>query len=381
MPLAPSPAKNSSASALTTCHWRRAGVLRLVDQDVVEPAVELVVDPARGVGAGEQRDGLDHEVLEVEGAARRLHPLVVGDGAGRRGGGWRRWRRSTRPRGGVPARAARRSRSASSISARPGQSFFTALVTRLFAHAQVAVGALGPEIEVGVDPVAVALRIDDAARAAPRRSWSFFLSLSRSRSRRTSRSAVERAPGDERGAEPLDVLAAVEAERALQVEEGVVERVVLDEPAADAVAAVDQLLHRPLDHEVAGRGEGGMQGFAERAVGHRAAASARVFLRASTASASASRWSSTSKWPATLASKGNWWSRRSQKAWMVWIFRPPGVSSARAKSLRASASVALSGRRCSISWMRGGELAVGEGRPFGEDVEDALRHLGRGGAG
>ena len=58
----------------------RAGVLRLVDEDVVEPAVELVVDPARGVGAGEQRHGLDHEVLEVEGAARRLHPLVVGDG-------------------------------------------------------------------------------------------------------------------------------------------------------------------------------------------------------------------------------------------------------------------------------------------------------------
>ena len=57
----------------------RAGVLRLVDEDVVEAAVELVVDPARGVGAGEQRHGLDDEVLEIEDAARGLQPLVVGD--------------------------------------------------------------------------------------------------------------------------------------------------------------------------------------------------------------------------------------------------------------------------------------------------------------
>ena len=32
--------------------------------------------------------------------------------------------------------------------------------------------------------------------------------------------------------------------------------------------------------------------------------------------------------PAILASSGNWCSTASQKAWMVWIFSPPGVSSA-----------------------------------------------------
>ena len=42
--------------------------------------------------------------------------------------------------------------------------------------------------------------------------------------------------------------------------------------------------------------------------------------------------------PATLASSGNWCSTDSQKAWMVWIFSPPGVSSASANSLRARRS-------------------------------------------
>ena len=42
---APSPAKNSSANAAITAHWVGAGVLRLVDQQVVEAAVELVEHP------------------------------------------------------------------------------------------------------------------------------------------------------------------------------------------------------------------------------------------------------------------------------------------------------------------------------------------------
>ena len=40
--------------------------------------------------------------------------------------------------------------------------------------------------------------------------------------------------------------------------------------------------------------------------------------------------------PATLASNGKRCSSRSQKAWMVWIFSPPGVSIALAKRRRAS---------------------------------------------
>ena len=66
---------------------------------------------------------------------------------------------------------------------------------------------------------------------------------------------------------------------------------------------------------------------------------------------------------------------------MVWILSPPGVSSARAKSRRASASVVLVGAAVLDVLDGGGELRVGERRPFAEDVEDALRHLGGGGAG
>ena len=48
--------------------------------------------------------------------------------------------------------------------------------------------------------------------------------------------------------------------------------------------------------------------------------------------------SGTSKRDGTLASNGNKCSSRSQNAWIVWIFRPPGVSSVRAKSFRAAAN-------------------------------------------
>ena len=61
---------------------------------------------------------------------------------------------------------------------------------------------------------------------------------------------------------------------------------------------------------------------------------------------STSAWpcsSSTSKRAGTLASNGNKCSNRSQKAWIVWIFNPPGVSSVRAKSLRAARKSPLAG--------------------------------------
>ena len=99
----------------------RAGVLRLVDQDVVEAAVELVVDPARRRRrAARSARRLDDEVLEVEDAARDLGAVIVVDGGVGEPEHGRGRSRSTR-------RAARRSRSARSrsispsrISARPG---------------------------------------------------------------------------------------------------------------------------------------------------------------------------------------------------------------------------------------------------------------------
>ena len=53
--------------------------------------------------------------------------------------------------------------------------------------------------------------------------------------------------------------------------------------------------------------------------------------------------SSTAKRAGTLASNGTRCSSRSQKAWMVSIFRPPGVSTARANSVRASRTCARVG--------------------------------------
>jgi len=65
--------------------------------------------------------------------------------------------------------------------------------------------------------------------------------------------------------------------------------------------------------------------------------SAKARARASAISVPASRSSATLKLAGTLASNGKRWSRRSQKAWIVWIFNPPGVSIARANSRRAKA--------------------------------------------
>ncbi len=82
----------------------------------------------------------------------------------------------------------------------------------------------------------------------------------------------------------------------------------------------------------------------------RAATRSKASLRPASASAAISeriaatisalwRSSSTSKRGETPASSGKRRRSESQKAWMVWIFSPPGVSSARAKSRRARASV------------------------------------------
>jgi hypothetical protein len=53
------------------------GVLRLVDQHMVDAAIELVEHPGR-VAAGEQRQRLVDEVLEVEGAKTHLRLLDTG---------------------------------------------------------------------------------------------------------------------------------------------------------------------------------------------------------------------------------------------------------------------------------------------------------------
>ena len=57
----------------------RARVLRLVDQDVVDAAIELVVHPGAGVLARKQSAGADNKVVEIEKAAHTLQALVPPD--------------------------------------------------------------------------------------------------------------------------------------------------------------------------------------------------------------------------------------------------------------------------------------------------------------
>ena len=106
----------------------RAGVLRLVDEDVVEAAVELVVDPARGVGARQERHGLDDQILEIEDAARRFSRAYspIAASARRSMAAVDSNSSAVRRRS---SRAARRASSASSSSSRPGPASLTAFVT------------------------------------------------------------------------------------------------------------------------------------------------------------------------------------------------------------------------------------------------------------
>ena len=74
----PAPAKNSAGKRLDDAPLRRVGVLRLVDQDVVDAAVDLVQHPGGGVGARQQRLGLDDQIVIVERGFGQLASLVVG---------------------------------------------------------------------------------------------------------------------------------------------------------------------------------------------------------------------------------------------------------------------------------------------------------------
>ena len=95
--------------------------------------------------------------------------------------------------------------------------------------------------------------------------------------------------------------------------------------------------------------------------------------RAIASSAAAALSSSTENWPGTFASNGNWCSSRSQKAWMVWIFSPPGVSSARAKSRRASRISSAVGR---AALQRRDRLARAR-LPAASPIRRACRRRGR----
>ena len=54
----------------------RAGVLSLVDQDMIETAVELVEDPGRDTGTREKPPGIENQILVVEERPGPLFPLI-----------------------------------------------------------------------------------------------------------------------------------------------------------------------------------------------------------------------------------------------------------------------------------------------------------------
>ena len=59
----------------------RAGILRLVNKDVLDAAVELVMHPLGCIRACQQVGRLDDEIVKIERPARRLQPLVGRDGS------------------------------------------------------------------------------------------------------------------------------------------------------------------------------------------------------------------------------------------------------------------------------------------------------------
>ena len=150
------------------------------------------------------------------------------------------------------------------------------------------------------------------------------------------------------------------------------------DPAADRLALCDHRIERLADLRVVGVLGQVAHRRAQAASPARAAASVHHLARAPRAiSAAAGVSSRMANWPGTFASKGNWCSSRSQKAWIVWIFSPPGVSSARAKSRRAWRSSAARRRRGpAASAISALSSVVRQRRPLAERAEDAARHLG-----
>jgi hypothetical protein len=65
---------------------------------------------------------------------------------------------------------------------------------------------------------------------------------------------------------------------------------------------------------------------------------------------------------------------------MVWIFSPPGVSSARAKRVRACARFGAASAGAGLAQLGqfGGERGVGQHRPGAEPGEEPVLHLGGG---
>src|ERR1700733_11055784 len=62
-----------------------AGVLRLVDQDVVDAIVELVEHPLRGIAFFQQRQSLHDQIVIIENALAVFHPRVIAAHGGDQG--------------------------------------------------------------------------------------------------------------------------------------------------------------------------------------------------------------------------------------------------------------------------------------------------------
>ena len=106
-------------------------------------------------------------------------------------------------------------------------------------------------------------------------------------------------------------------------------------------------------------------------------ARAKISWRARESSSPRSISSSTRKPAGAFASKGKRCSSRSQKAWMVWIFKPPGVSTARAKSFLAKSRVVASSLGPAAFATAASSVASSSQRPVGENGVNARRHIRR----
>ena len=297
---------------------RRAGVLRLVHQDVVDPAVEPEQHPARHAGSVSKSRGAQDQVVEIQPAAQLL-------GA--------RHRRAGRPaRSGAAPASAARAAGATRVGAgvldplhhmpRAGPSAVAQRRARGLGRKRADLGGKGrpwrPARSETRPPASAARR---SPATAMRRQLGRGLGIGRA-ARRTARAPIgaEAPSSPPRNTVCLRCLRAVTSggrpNSARPARLG--PRRVGKRRALPAISR-GQLVQRLARDDAAP---------ARRARG--VAARRRAPRRSRRAAALAARSSISANCGLTPASSGNRRSSEAQKEWIVWIFSPPGVSMARA---------------------------------------------------
>ena len=318
----------------------RAGVLRLVDQHVIDAAVELVVHPA-GRAAVQHRQRLVDQIVIIEQAAFLLLAPVV-----RRHRGRDMQQGFGAVAGGERAAAFDQGFEPAGLRVEPLRR--SGAWRRRTSWSPPICAACWPRS--GTRSRYSSTCAMPAARSASRSrsawSWSALLLAPRMRGDLFPARSRQVRPVDDLALDVFDAVAGIDAERSRHLRGRCVGAAGAVGPGHEMIAAETGLAHDVLEGDV---GRAGHRDRSARPValsGSREASSITARLARSIISVW-SRSSSTAKRAGTLASNGNCCSSRVHSAWMVCTFSPPGVSSAEANSSRARIAQARSRRaRC-----------------------------------